>query len=248
MRSAARNTAGSMGPFFQLQSQAARSRNLVQLIVQDERVLGTVPDRGTAIAPESAQIPGRRARDDGIGLLRLAALEYPCALQYKSAGLAIDSSGESLEPDEARRAVAAVHHEVLNLPFPLEITGESLGDAGPCKFWEVRALAVRLFIPALDGEPSIRALLHVTLSPKSLPRMCPSQGNPRTDKVISTNHDREQRDSWWGLLASIRKTPRGDNKNEQRTGTACSRVEQENWQACDADPIPIIEAKTDLAR
>jgi len=50
------------------------------------------------------------------------------------------------------------------------------------------------------------------------------------------------------LLASICKTPGGDEKNEQPTGTACSCVEEDNWKACDANPIPIIEAKTDLAR
>src|SRR5512146_572685 len=126
-------------------------------------MLGAVAHGRTAFAAEATQLSSGGARDDRIGLLGLAALEYPKALEYERPALPTDSSANALEADERRRAVAAVHHKVLNLPFPLDIAGEGLRDAGPSEFWQVLALTVRPFVPVLDGESSIHALRHVSL-------------------------------------------------------------------------------------
>src|SRR5688572_25301237 len=123
-------------------------------------MLHAVPDGGTAIAAQAQQLAGTGAGDDGIGFLCLAVLEYPGSLEHKCSGPAADSSDYPLEADERRRAVAAVHHQVFGLSFPLDIAGEGLRDAGPGKFWQVLALAIRLLIPVLDGKSSIRGLLH----------------------------------------------------------------------------------------
>src|SRR6266481_9105935 len=79
---------------------AMRKRPLDQLIVEGERMLHAVPNRGTALAPQAAQLPGAGPRDDGVGLFCLAVLEYSNALEHKGAALAADSSGDSLEPDK----------------------------------------------------------------------------------------------------------------------------------------------------
>src|SRR5690242_9021232 len=133
---------------------------LGQLVAQDERVLHAVPNRRGAFASETVQFSGGGARHYGIGLLCLAVLEYPGALEHKRAFLSPDASGDPLEPDERRRPVAAVHHEVVDLPFPVDVAGEGLLHGGPRELRKIGALAVGLFIPALDGEPGIRGLLH----------------------------------------------------------------------------------------
>src|SRR5204862_6583314 len=79
---------------------AMRKRPLHQLIVQGERMLAAVPNRGTALAAQAAQQPGPGPRDNGVGLLCLAVLECAEALEHKGAALGADSSGDSLEPDK----------------------------------------------------------------------------------------------------------------------------------------------------
>src|SRR4029077_4259558 len=116
------------------------------------------------VSPQALELPRCGTGDDGIGLLRLAVLEYPGALEHKGSRPATDASDEPLKANERCRAVAPIHHEVLDLPFPLDITCERLRDPGPSKSWEVLTLAVRLFIPRLDGEPCIRVFLHRSLS------------------------------------------------------------------------------------
>src|SRR5690348_14167478 len=104
---------------------------LGQVIAQRERVLHAVANGRTAIATEALKLSSRGTGDDGIRLLRLAVLEHPDPLQHKGSGLAADSSYHPLEANERGRAVAAIHHQVLNLPFPLDVAGEGLRDAGP---------------------------------------------------------------------------------------------------------------------
>src|SRR5262249_17762458 len=60
---------------------------------------------------------------------------------------------------------AAVHHEVVDLPFPFDVAGESLFDGRPREFGEIGTFAVGFFIPVRDGEPGIRGLVH--LSPRA---------------------------------------------------------------------------------
>src|SRR5258706_11528181 len=137
---------------------------LGQVVIQREEVLRAVAEGRTAVSTEALELSGRGSRDDGIGLLRLGVLEYSDALEHETSGPATEAPNDPLEADERGRAVAAVHHQVLDLPFPLEIAGEGLQDGGPSESWLVLALAVGLFIPGLDGEPSIRALHHVPTS------------------------------------------------------------------------------------
>lgn len=92
-------------------------------------MLRAVPNGGYAVAQEAAEFPSRRAGDYGIGLLRLPVLEHASALEHEGAGLAGDSSHDSLESDEGRRTIAAIHHQVFDLPLPFDIAGVALGDA-----------------------------------------------------------------------------------------------------------------------
>src|SRR6266699_5528759 len=137
-----------------------RMRPLDELIDQGKRVLAAVPNRGTALAAQAAQLPGPGPRDNRVGLLCLAVFEHAEALEHKGAALGADSSHESLEPDKRCRAVAAVHHQVFDLSLALDLSSEGLGDAGPSEFWQVLALTIGLFIPGLDGESRIRGVLH----------------------------------------------------------------------------------------
>jgi hypothetical protein len=85
-----------------------------------------VPNGRRPIAAQAAQLSRSGTRDDGIGLLGLATLEYPGALQHEAARFTTDSSDDPLQSDERRRTVAAVHHEVFDPPLALDITGERL--------------------------------------------------------------------------------------------------------------------------
>src|SRR5690242_7469623 len=123
-------------------------------------MLGAVADAGGALAAQSAQLSRAGPGDHRVGLLRLTVLEDAGALQHKAPSPGADASDESLETDERRRPVVAVHHQILDLRFSREITGERLGDAGAGHFGQARALTVGLFIPALEGEARVRRLLH----------------------------------------------------------------------------------------
>ena len=65
---------------------------LGELIAQGERVLHAVSDCVTAVPLEALQLAGGRARDDGIGLLRLPAFERTDALEHEAAAPAGDRS------------------------------------------------------------------------------------------------------------------------------------------------------------
>ena len=67
---------------------------------------------------------------------------------------------DPLEADKRGRAVATVHHQVFDMPFAGDIAGERLRDGGPSQLWQVRALAVRLLVPAGDVESAVRNVLH----------------------------------------------------------------------------------------
>src|SRR5207249_2063435 len=107
-----------------------------------ERMLRAVPNGGAAVAQKALQLSSCGAGDNGIGLLRLPAFEYASALEHEGAGLAADSSDDQLEAYEGSRAVAAIHHEVLDLPLPVDIASVGLGDARPSEFWLVLALTI----------------------------------------------------------------------------------------------------------
>src|SRR5213595_2525117 len=104
------------------------------------------------------------ARDDEVGLLRRAVLEYSSALEHKAARFPCNVPDDPLEADERGRAVAAVHHQVFDMPLARDIAGERLCDGGPSQLWYALVLTVRLLDPALDGESGVGNVLHVSAS------------------------------------------------------------------------------------
>src|SRR2546425_2458988 len=127
-------------------------------------MLSPVPNSRGALAAQATKLSGSGARDDGIGLLRHAVLEYASALEHKAAGSPGNAPDDPLETDERGRAVAAVHHQVLDMPLARDIVGERLRDGGPSQLWQVRALTIWLLVPALDGESRGRNVLHGSTS------------------------------------------------------------------------------------
>src|SRR5438067_10440816 len=98
-------------------------------------MLSPVPKSGRALAAQASKLSGAGARDDGIGLLRHAVLEASSALEDKAARFPCNVSDDPLEADERGRAVAAVHHQVFDMPFARNIASERLCDGGPSQLW-----------------------------------------------------------------------------------------------------------------
>ena len=48
------------------------------------------------------------------------------------------------------------------MPLARDIAGERLCNGGPSQLWYVRALTIRLLVPALDAESRVRDVLHVS--------------------------------------------------------------------------------------
>src|SRR5882724_7415096 len=128
-------------------------------------MLGPVSNGRGALAAQAPKLSRTGTRDNEIGLLRHAVLEYSSALEDKAARFPCDVPDDPLKADECGRAVAAVHHQVFDMPLAGEIAGERLCDGGPSQLWQVLALAIRLLVPALDGESGVRDVLHVSTSP-----------------------------------------------------------------------------------
>src|SRR5438128_2908993 len=101
-------------------------------------MLSPVPDRRRALAPPASQRSGARARNDVVRLLRHAVLEYSSALQHEAARFPCNVSDDPLEADERGRAVAAVHHQVFDVPLTPDIARKRLCDGGPSQLWSVR--------------------------------------------------------------------------------------------------------------
>src|SRR5437773_4081154 len=127
-------------------------------------MLSPVPNSRRALAPQAPKLSCAGAGDDEVGLLRLAVLEYSSALEHKAACFPCNVPDDPLEADERRRAVAAVHHQVFDVPLARDIAGERLCDDGPSQLWQVLALTIRLLVPAVDGESGVRNVLHVSTS------------------------------------------------------------------------------------
>src|SRR5437762_380367 len=94
-----------------------------------------VPDSGRASAAQAAKLGGTGPRVEGRRLLRRAALEYSSALEHKAARLPCNAPDDPLEADEGGRAVAAVQHQVFDMPFARDIAAERLCDGGPSQLW-----------------------------------------------------------------------------------------------------------------
>src|SRR2546427_10442328 len=115
-------------------------------------MLSPVPNARGALAPQASKLPGSGARDDGIGLLRHAVLEYSHALEHKAARFPCNVPDEPLDADERGRAVAAVHHQVFDVTFARDIAAERLCDGGPSQLLESLAFTMSLLVPVLDGQ------------------------------------------------------------------------------------------------
>src|SRR6267378_8642791 len=107
-------------------------------------MLSPVPNSRRAFAAQATKLSGPGARDNGIGLLRHAVLEYSSALEHKAARFPCNVPDDPLEADERGRAVAAVHHHVLDMALARDIPGERLRDGGPRQLRQVLAVTVRL--------------------------------------------------------------------------------------------------------
>src|SRR5207249_373205 len=127
-------------------------------------MLSPVPHSRRALAAQASKLSRAGARNDEIGFLRHAVLEYSSAFEHEAALLPSKVPDDPLEADERGRAVAAVHHQVFDMPLARDVAGERLCDGGPSQLWQALALAVRLLVPALDGESGVGNGLHVSAS------------------------------------------------------------------------------------
>src|SRR6266851_1607978 len=118
-------------------------------------MLSPVPNSRRALAAQAPKLSRAGARDDEIGLLRHAVLEYSSALKHEAARFPCNVPDDPLEADERGRAVAAVHHQVFDMPLARDIARERLCDGGPSQLWYVLALTIGLLVPALDGESGV---------------------------------------------------------------------------------------------
>src|SRR2546422_2463354 len=98
-------------------------------------MLSPVPNSGPALAAEAPKLSRAGARDDDIGLLRRAVLEYSSTLEHEAARIPCNAPDDPLEADERGRAVAAIHHQVFDMPFAHDIAGEGLCDGDPSQLW-----------------------------------------------------------------------------------------------------------------
>src|SRR3989441_8391018 len=124
-------------------------------------MLSPVPISRRALGAQAPKLSRPGARYYEIGLLRHAVLEYSSALKHEAARFPCNLPDDPLEADQRRRAVAAVHHQVFDMPLARDIAGERLCDGGPSQLWYVLALTIGLLVPALDGESGVRNVLHV---------------------------------------------------------------------------------------
>jgi hypothetical protein len=98
-------------------------------------MLRPVPNSRRALAAQSLKLSRARARDDDIGFLRHAVLEYSSTLEHEAARSPGDVPDDPLEADERGRAVAAVHHQVFDMPLARDIASERLCDRGSSQLW-----------------------------------------------------------------------------------------------------------------
>src|SRR5205809_7162408 len=129
-------------------------------------MISPVPNSRRALAPQASKLSCAGARNDVIRLLCHAVLEYSSELQHKAARFPCNVPDDPLEADERGRAIAAVQHQVFDVPLTRDIAGKGLRDGGPSQFWQAMALAMRLLVPALDSESGVRNVFHVSTSAK----------------------------------------------------------------------------------
>jgi hypothetical protein len=98
-------------------------------------MLSPVANSRLALAAQASKLSCAGARNDDIGLLRHAVLECSSALEHKAARFPCKLPDDPLETDERRRAVAAVHHQVFDVPLARQIAGERLCNGGPSQLW-----------------------------------------------------------------------------------------------------------------
>src|SRR6266487_503352 len=127
-------------------------------------MLSPVPNGRRALSAQASKLSCAGARDDEKGLLRHAVVECSSALEDKTARFPGNVPDHPLEADERGRAIAAVHHQVFDMPLSGDIAGEVLGNRGPSQLWSVLALTIGLLVPTLDRESGVRNVLHLYLA------------------------------------------------------------------------------------
>src|SRR5438128_12396864 len=98
-------------------------------------MLSPVSNRRRALTAQAPKLFRAGARDDEIGLLRHAVLEYSSALEHEATRFPCNVPDDPLEADERGRAVAAVHPQVFDMPLAHDIAREGLCDGGPSQLW-----------------------------------------------------------------------------------------------------------------
>ena len=93
-----------------------------------------VPNSRRALAAQAPKLSRAGVRDYDIGLFRHAVLEYSSALKDEAARFPCHLPDDPLEAHERGRAVAAVHHQVFDMPLARDIAGERLDDGGRVSF------------------------------------------------------------------------------------------------------------------
>src|SRR5258708_35461654 len=107
-------------------------------------MLRPVSNSRRALAVQAPKLSRAGARDDEVGLLSQAVLEYSRALEHETARFPCNVPDDPLEADESGRAVAAVHHQVFEMPAARDIASERLCAGGRRPLWQVTALAIVL--------------------------------------------------------------------------------------------------------
>src|SRR3954453_18050811 len=136
-------------------------RRLFPIVVQHEWMLSAVSYGRRPLAAQAPKLSRCGPPDDEICLLCLSAFERAGALEHEGTRLTGDSPDDAFEAHERGRPVGTIHHQILNVPVSFEIAGELLCDGSSGQFREVRALAIRLLVPRLDGEPGVRSVFHL---------------------------------------------------------------------------------------
>src|SRR4051812_28873108 len=118
-------------------------------------MLGPVSHRGSALPAQAPKLSSARAGDDGVRLLGHAILERSGAFEHEAARSPRKTPHEALETDERGRTVAAVHHQVFDMPLTRDVARECLRDGGASEPRRVLPLTIGLLIPALDDESRV---------------------------------------------------------------------------------------------
>src|SRR6185312_4727151 len=119
-----------------------------------------MPNGRRSFSRQASKVAGARATDDGVRLVRLLAVELAAPLKDERSRLVAYPAGEAGQPDEQRGAIASIHHQVLDTAVAFDVSSEGLGYGRLGHLRQIRAFAVRRFVPTLDREARIGSGVH----------------------------------------------------------------------------------------